>query len=160
MSDMAPAENAGANAASDAGQTVDGSASSFITIKEVNMMSRGRTLRLQADDVIIAIDGEPFHGSIDELLDALDEADPDDGVLMALWRQGMIFRPLCAVRSVVFSSIQLLKSRKRSTRTGSRQRWPRLKITSCMKCSRMCTGTVRSLIRGQTRSAISFRRSG
>ena len=84
--------NAGAEASH--GKTVDGSASSFITIKEVNMMSRGRTLRLQADDVIIAIDGEPFHGSIDELLDALDEADPDDGVLMALWRQGMIFQTI------------------------------------------------------------------
>ena len=94
MINMAPAENAGADAASDAGQTVDGSASSFITIKEVNMMSRGRTLRLQADDVIIAIGGTPFHGSIDELLDILDEADPEDGVLMSLWRQGKVFQTI------------------------------------------------------------------
>lgn len=91
MNDMASAENAGAEAAPEAGKTVDGSASSFITIKEVNLISRGRTLRLQADDVIIAINGVPFHGSIDELLDLLDEADPDDGVLMGLWRQGMVF---------------------------------------------------------------------
>lgn len=64
---------------------------SFISIKEVARISRGRTLRLQNEDVIIAIDGQIFQGSIDEFLDILDECDEETGLLLTIWRKGVIY---------------------------------------------------------------------
>ena len=87
----ASADTAGANDASVNKPPGNTAPNSFIAIKEVNVMSRGRTLRLQAADIIIAINGEAFHGTIEELLDELDEADPEEGFLMSLWREGIIF---------------------------------------------------------------------
>ena len=64
---------------------------SFITLKEVARVSRGKALRLQADDVIVAIDGQIFQGSIEDFLDVLDECDEQVGVLLTIWRKGVIY---------------------------------------------------------------------
>jgi len=39
-------------------------AASFLKISELKLRCRARNLRLKEDDVIVAVDGEPFHGSI------------------------------------------------------------------------------------------------
>lgn len=78
-----------------ASETADGetsaaatqTAKSFIMIKETGAVSRGRTMRLKADDVILAIEGEAFHDDIDTLLDILYECDPEEGVLMTIFRR-------------------------------------------------------------------------
>ena len=68
-----------------------GQLNSFIALKEVARVSRGKALRLQADDVIVAIDGQLFQGSIDDFLDILDECDEEVGVLLTIWRKGVIY---------------------------------------------------------------------
>ena len=40
---------------------------SFLKIKELKLKCRARNLRLKEKDVIAAVDGEPFHGTILEL---------------------------------------------------------------------------------------------
>ena len=40
---------------------------SFLKLNELKLRCRARNLRLKEDDVIAAVDGEPFHGSILEL---------------------------------------------------------------------------------------------
>ena len=37
---------------------------SFLKISELKLKCRARNLRLKEEDVIVAVDGEPFHGSI------------------------------------------------------------------------------------------------
>lgn len=68
-----------------------GQLNSFIALKEVARVSRGKALRLQADDVIVAIDGQLFQGSIEDFLDILDECDEEVGVLLTIWRKGVIY---------------------------------------------------------------------
>ena len=97
-----PAHPQGTNSASTDAQGAMGSDSGmkaarqvntkgFLKIREVEVISRGRTLRLLEDDIILGIDGEGFHDGIEEFLDILDEADPEDGLLISLWRRGFIF---------------------------------------------------------------------
>ena len=40
---------------------------SFLKISELKLKCRARNLRLKEEDVIVAVDGDPFHGSILEL---------------------------------------------------------------------------------------------
>jgi hypothetical protein len=82
----------------DSGQAKDASGPSqaagtntFVKIKDLRSISRGKSLRLQVDDVIIAISGKPFHGDIDTFLDIMFECDPETGVLLSIWRNGVIF---------------------------------------------------------------------
>ena len=48
---------------------------SFLKISELKLKCRARNLRLKEDDVIVAVDGEPFHGSILEFTNILSEED-------------------------------------------------------------------------------------
>ena len=48
---------------------------SFLKVSELKLKCRARNLRLKEDDVIVAVDGEPFHGSILEFTNILSEED-------------------------------------------------------------------------------------
>ena len=48
---------------------------SFLKISELKLKCRARNLRLKEDDVIVAVDGEQFHGSILEFSNILSEED-------------------------------------------------------------------------------------
>ena len=48
---------------------------SFLKVFELKLRCRARNLRLKEDDVIVAVDGEPFHGSILEFTNILSEED-------------------------------------------------------------------------------------
>ena len=48
---------------------------SFLKISELKLKCRARNLRLKEEDVIVAVDGEPFHGSILEFSNILSEED-------------------------------------------------------------------------------------
>ena len=63
----------------------------FLVIKELRSISRGRSLRLQTDDVIVAIDGQPFHRDIETFLDIMFECDQVSGVMLTIWRKGILF---------------------------------------------------------------------
>ena len=63
----------------------------YLLIKELRSISRARSLRLQAEDMIIAIDGQPYQGDIDTFLDIMFECDPENGVVLSIWRSGIIF---------------------------------------------------------------------
>ena len=66
-------------------------ASTFIVIKELRGISRGRSLRLQAEDIIVAIDGVPYQKDIETFLDIIFECDPETGKLLTIWRNGVLF---------------------------------------------------------------------
>ena len=68
-----------------------GAASTFIVIKELRGISRGRSLRLQAEDIIVAIDGVPYQKDIETFLDIIFECDPETGKLLTIWRNGVLF---------------------------------------------------------------------
>lgn len=78
----------GQGQAEDAG---DDAASAYLTIKELRSISRARSLRLQPDDVIVAIDGVPFDKDIETFLDIMFESDPENGRLLTIWRNGVFF---------------------------------------------------------------------
>jgi hypothetical protein len=78
----------GQGQAEDAG---DDAASAYLTIKELRSISRARSLRLQPDDVIVAIDGVPFDKDIETFLDIMFESDPENGRLLTIWRVGVLF---------------------------------------------------------------------
>ncbi|MBU75058.1 MAG: hypothetical protein CMM73_05070 [Rhodospirillaceae bacterium] len=65
-------------------------ANTFLVIKELRSISRGRSLRLQPDDIIAAIDGKPFHDDIETFLDIMFECDQDHGVMLTVWRKGTL----------------------------------------------------------------------
>ncbi len=74
----------------------------FICIKQVRPVSRAKTLRLKIGDVIVGVDGKPFNGSIEDLLDIFDEIDEQEGGLLTIWREGhsfnlIVFGPLGCV---------------------------------------------------------------
>jgi len=64
---------------------------SFISIAEISPISRSRTLRLQKDDAIVAIDAKPYHGDIDTFLDTLFELENDKSVMLTVWRKGVVY---------------------------------------------------------------------
>ena len=66
-------------------------ATTYLLIKELRSISRARSLRLQPEDLIVAVDGQPFQKDIDTFLDIMFECDPDNGVVLSIWRQGVIF---------------------------------------------------------------------
>lgn len=90
----------GTEAAGDLGATSDMSgaatsqtpgATTYLTVKELRSISRARSLRLQADDLIVAVDGQAFQGDIEGFLDIMFECDPENGVVLTIWRNGVIF---------------------------------------------------------------------
>ena len=66
-------------------------ASTYLMVKELRAISRARSLRLQAEDVIVAIDGVPFHKDIESFLDIMFECDPENGRVLTIWRNGVLF---------------------------------------------------------------------
>ncbi len=64
---------------------------SVFTIKDIRPICRARTLRLQNDDVIVAVDGQPFKGDVDLLLDMIFECDPQTGIFLTVFREGGLF---------------------------------------------------------------------
>jgi len=63
----------------------------FLSIKEVNTISRARTLRLSPGDVIIGTDSSLYAGGIIEFQTLMEECDEEKGVLLTIWRDGAIF---------------------------------------------------------------------
>ena len=66
-------------------------ATTYLMIKELRAISRARSLRLQADDLVVAIDGLPFHKDIESFLDIMFECDPENGRVLTIWRSGVLF---------------------------------------------------------------------
>ena len=66
-------------------------ATTYLMIKELRGISRARSLRLQPEDIIVAIDGMPFHRDIESFLDIMFECDPENGLLLTIWRSGVLF---------------------------------------------------------------------
>lgn len=88
--------NRGEGEATDAGseagaQAAEGTQQTFIVIKDIRGISRGRSLRLQADDLIVAIDGQAYLQDIETFLDIMFECDPETGKLLTIWRNGQLF---------------------------------------------------------------------
>ena len=74
--------------ASDAAATPQ---NSVFIIKDIRPICRARTLRLQTDDAIVAVEGKPFKGDIDLLLDMIFECDPQPGIFLTIFRGGGLF---------------------------------------------------------------------
>ena len=66
-------------------------ATTYLMVKELRAISRARSLRLQPEDIIVAIDGLPFHKDIESFLDIMFECDPENVRLLTIWRQGVLF---------------------------------------------------------------------
>ena len=66
-------------------------ASTYLMIKELRTISRARSLRLQPEDIIVALDGVPFHQDIESFLDIMFECDPENGKVLTIWRNGVLF---------------------------------------------------------------------
>lgn len=84
-----PATAAGPAAAY--GATAEDAATTYLMVKELRAISRARSLRLQAEDLIVAIDGVPFHKDIETFLDVMFECDPENGRVLTIWRKGVLF---------------------------------------------------------------------
>ena len=69
-------------------------ATTYLAIKELRAISRARSLRLQPEDLIVAIDGAPFHKDIETFLDIMFECDPENGRVLTIWRKGILFNVL------------------------------------------------------------------
>ena len=61
------------------GESAGEVANTYLMVKELRAISRARSLRLQAADIIVAIDGLPFHKDIETFLDIMFECDPENG---------------------------------------------------------------------------------
>ena len=62
---------------------------SFLKISELKLKCRARNLRLRENDIIVAVDGEPFHGSILEFNSILSEEDKN--TLLTIKRKDVFF---------------------------------------------------------------------
>ena len=69
-------------------------ATTYLVVKELRTISRARSLRLQPEDLIVAIDGSPFHKDIETFLDIMFECDPENGRVLTIWRKGILFNVL------------------------------------------------------------------
>ena len=69
-------------------------ATTYLMIKELRAISRARSLRLQPEDLVVAIDGAPFHKDIETFLDIMFECDPENGRVLTIWRKGILFNVL------------------------------------------------------------------
>ncbi|HCP18235.1 MAG TPA: hypothetical protein DIT62_03085 [Alphaproteobacteria bacterium] len=80
---------------SDGQPTNEAALSNLIRIKEVSAISRARSMRLQPGDVIFGYDSTPFRSGINDFQDLLEECDEDAGVLLTIWRDGLIYNVVC-----------------------------------------------------------------
>jgi len=65
--------------------------SSLLVIKEVNAISRARTLRLSVGDVIFGVDGQVYKDGIIEFQTLMEECDEETGVVLTILRKDCIF---------------------------------------------------------------------
>ena len=63
----------------------------FLKLKEHGQSSRTRALRLKENDVMVAIDGNSYHESIDNMVDLLSSGEEGDMWLLTIWRNGKFF---------------------------------------------------------------------
>ena len=63
----------------------------FLKLKEHGQSSRTRALRLKENDVVVAIDGNSYHESIDNMVDLLSSGEEGDMWLLTIWRNGKFF---------------------------------------------------------------------
>ncbi|MBL6783241.1 MAG: hypothetical protein ISQ21_09425 [Alphaproteobacteria bacterium] len=73
----------------------EGALSNLICIKEVSTISRARSIRLQPGDVILGYDSQPFRSGINDFQELLEECDEEEGVLLTIWRNGLIYNVIC-----------------------------------------------------------------
>lgn len=93
--EMSATQERGANLSSST-DAVSGEqpATTYLVVKELRTISRARSLRLQPEDLIVAIDGAPFHKDIETFLDIMFECDPENGRVLTIWRKGILFNVL------------------------------------------------------------------
>ena len=84
-------EDAAVAADPGAATTGENAATTYLMVKELRAISRARSLRLQPEDLIVAIDGLPFHKDIETFLDVMFECDPENGRVLTIWRNGVLF---------------------------------------------------------------------
>ena len=63
----------------------------FLKLKEHGQSSRTRALRLKEDDILVAIDGDSYHDTIDNMVDLLSSGEEGDMWLLTIWRNGKFF---------------------------------------------------------------------
>ena len=71
--------------------TEEGQLQTFLRLKEHGQSSRTRALRLKENDVVVAIDGNTYHDSIDNMVDLLSSGEEGDMWLLTIWRNGKFF---------------------------------------------------------------------
>ena len=69
----------------------DGPLQTFLKLKEHGQSSRTRALRLKENDIVVAIDGNSYHDSIDNMVDLLSSGEEGDMWLLTIWRNGKFF---------------------------------------------------------------------
>ena len=69
----------------------EGQLQTFLRLKEHGQSSRTRALRLKENDVVVAIDGNSYHDSIDNMVDLLSSGEEGDMWLLTIWRNGKFF---------------------------------------------------------------------
>ena len=63
----------------------------FLKLKEHGQSSRTKALRLKENDVIVAIDGNSYHDSVDNMVDLLSSGEENDLWLLTIWRNVKFF---------------------------------------------------------------------
>ena len=63
----------------------------FLKLKEHGQSSRTKALRLKENDVLVAIDGNSYHDSVDNMVDLLSSGEEGDLWLLTIWRNGKFF---------------------------------------------------------------------
>ena len=63
----------------------------FLKLKEHGQSSRTKALRLKENDIIVAIDGNSYHDSVDNMVDLLSSGEEGDLWLLTIWRNGKFF---------------------------------------------------------------------
>ena len=69
----------------------EGQLQTFLKLKEHGQSSRTRALRLKENDIVVAIDGNSYHDSIDNMVDLLSSGEEGDMWLLTIWRNGQFF---------------------------------------------------------------------
>ena len=69
----------------------EGQLQTFLRLKEHGQSSRTRALRLKEKDIVVAIDGNSYHDSIDNMVDLLSSGEEGDMWLLTIWRNGKFF---------------------------------------------------------------------
>ena len=67
------------------GSSEEGQLQTFLKLKEHGQSSRTRALRLKENDIVVAIDGNSYHDSIDNMVDLLSSGEEGDMWLLTIW---------------------------------------------------------------------------